>query len=200
MTDDSMPLFQRPITDDPWYLHFHAIGMITVSWTTIETRLDQLIVSLSSLYPNATADLILSKLGNVTKADLVVTLAKAREWEPEGIDALEHFVKGFNICRENRNIIMHARWSEAEDGSAVMAKISASGAMRTFSSDITALRRVAQDMDILNWYIEQISLVGPRREPFWRSLREHVSKFDDPTPDWPQKHPLPRKLDPLPVK
>jgi hypothetical protein len=186
--------FPDPITSDPWHRHLYAIGVISLYWNQIEDHVNYLLKTIGGPASGLT-DFVLSQLGNDAKRELLIKSAQS-EWEPEGVASLEHFIKALSTCRENRNIIMHSRYASNEAGEPVMTKLSATGAVRTFSSDLSELTRVASEMDVALWHIYAIIEVGSRRNRRMRSFYERFSQH--PLPPWPEKPPLPRKINPLP--
>ncbi|HXF53271.1 MAG TPA: hypothetical protein VNK52_04020 [Hyphomicrobiaceae bacterium] len=184
-----------PITSDPWHRHLYAIGLITLLWNRIEDHVDYLLKTIGGPVQGL-SDLVVGKLGNVTKMHIILEAARS-EWEPEGLAQLEHFFRAFNICRQNRNIILHSRYAPDDAGEPVMTKISDKGVARTFSSDLAELTRIAGEMDVALWHIHAIIQVGGTRDRTWRSLHASFPDRFLPLP-WPEIPPLPRKLDPLP--
>ena len=137
MSDD---LFPDPITDDPWHLHFHAVGMMTAYWNNAENTVSWYIGQLAGLdLFHPAQHLLIDKIGNVTKADALVPLATYLSWEPEGIAAAEHFVRMFNICRENRNVILHAKYRVVGTPDATLKIVRTSGVGLSTGTTLTSV-------------------------------------------------------------
>jgi len=143
--------FSDLITSDPWHRHLYAIGLITLLCNRIEDNVDYLLKTIGNS-PSGLSDLVVSKIGNVTKIEIIMASA-SEDWELEGVAQLQHFFKAFNTCRENRNIVMHSRYAPNDAGDPVMTKISDRGRAISFSSDIKELEKIAREMDIALWHI-----------------------------------------------
>jgi hypothetical protein len=191
-------LFPDPITDDPWLLHLHAIGVTTAIWNVLEDNVSDSMMHVGGIHPKSPLVPLLDRAGNVSKADLLVRFAVQQRWEPAGIEALEHFTRGFNICRENRNIVMHSRYARDESGLLRMLKRSSKGNPLTFSSDVEVIRQVASDMADYQDYLTAVMDVSWRRSDIGQVVFKTRQKKPSPLPAWPERPPLPRKLDPLP--
>ncbi len=195
----SDPLFPEPITDDPWLLHFHAIGVTTAIWNLLEDSVHTYVVQLSGIGKDSPLLPLLERTGNVSKADLLPKLAATQDWELEAIVGLEHFVRAFNICRENRNIMMHSRLATDGAGAFYMQKTSNTGAFLTFDSDHEVLRRVAMEMSDYLEYLPALMNAGWKRTKWGKMIAKARGVTEEQLPPLPDKPPLPRKLDPIPA-
>ena len=108
-------LFRRLVMSEPWPKypipspdHLTALGVISTNWNTLELVLYMLLFSFLDA-PRDTAQAVFHSLGNVARTDLLLTMLRRNAIDREIIDRVEHFVKAYNICRENRNWLLHAR-------------------------------------------------------------------------------------------
>ena len=81
---------------------FYRIGAISLQWNQIDYRLEVLL----GFYLSSESDEILARLNNSQRAELLNVFARKRE--PKGwLKHILHVMKGINICRENRNFLLH---------------------------------------------------------------------------------------------
>ena len=84
-----------------------AIGVASTNFAALETMLHYIFETVLDL-TQENSGMIASKLG----AEAVVRLTRQRldklNWPPEIKDRTLHFLKGFEMCRTNRNHLMHS--------------------------------------------------------------------------------------------
>ena len=128
-----------------------------------------------------------ASMHNRGRVDLIKLLA-AGDADAEMRDAIEHSMKCFEICAENRNLVLHAlptrRLEEHVDGKLTVMKATASDPYRMYYYDfgLKELRAAAADVARSAQYA--IDTVARLR---FRNLGRKL-------PPWPEKPPLPRKL------
>ncbi len=168
----------------------HVVGQITLLWSRTEIHLERIIWA----YTDAEARIgraITGILGNVSKSDLLLALAGELEGEEEILDHLNHLVECYNICRENRNIVIHSAIVEDDDGETMLIKGTRTGRFNTFEGAIEILRDVSEEVGATYHYCKALE------EHIWfphayGHLR-HTGVVRPPLPSKPQK---PRKLTP----
>lgn len=172
--------------------------MITAIWNRLEEDVNEVMLRMGDVHHKNPLAGVLGRAGNVTKADMLPKLAIRNKWDRRGVEALRHFVKAFNICRENRNTVLHARYEFGEDGSLRLTRPSTTGQMLTFSTDLKMLRIIAHDTDrTLRYFLTVMDVSWHKGNVFyagdWRKKNPGKKR-----PSWPRKFVLPHKLDPLP--
>lgn len=188
----AMNLFPDPITDGDWHLEFHAIGVMTMAWNNLEDQIPPLISKFSEMHPRM-VEVFLDKAGNVSRADLLLWCVEHSLADDRTVDAVRYLVMNYGLCRENRNILIHAQLGRTEDGHLELIKRTNRGIRRAFPSDIATLREVATSIDDFASYAYRILWV--LREETMASIRQERDPSWQPPP-WPDKPPPPRKLGP----
>jgi hypothetical protein len=150
--------------------HAHAIGRITIEWNRAEREIERLLwLYLETDRP--TARMITGIVGNQSKALLLIQLVKLKETSPEILSAIEHALKIFDICRENRNHIVHSVADSADAAHQVIFRKPRKNnpiEEHEMILDINQVRQCAKDIWHVRTYIkalaEQISLALTARQ------------------------------------
>ena len=191
----------RKIDLNTWpHPHTHAIGQITIEWNQTEKELSELIsVYLETDRP--TAQLVIGAFGNRDKCQLLKSLVELKEGNSELAEAILHAITCFDICRENRNHIIHSSAHEADEPHKITfrkprkAKPTESHEMVL---DLNQVRECANEI----WHLRNYMIALKKVVSFQlteAALVEHsfgddgyVEVVSPPLPEKPQK---PRKLD-----
>jgi hypothetical protein len=185
-------------TTDPWASHFHAIGAIAVAWNDLEQWMHRILEKLTR-FDREAAGYLTSMLGNVSISGLVKRVARSTDGRPEILDLLDHLVEGFEICRENRNTVLHSRLVMELTGgpTAGLAKRAKLGGYNRFSGNITDLVRVAAETNTFGEFAFDVYIEVLRHPTVIREGLAHLlmTYKDEPLPSKP---PLPNKLNPNP--
>jgi hypothetical protein len=129
--------------------HMHALGVIAANYNELEGHFYRLFYVI--LNKSEAGSLIFSKLNNGERMEVALKLA---EREPAGFrDLFRHFISGYGIASENRNILMHSKAHNAwphdiRISHLTLAKPSKKSPNENnfISLDISELRSVADDM------------------------------------------------------
>jgi hypothetical protein len=102
-------------SDDMWPLpnygtgptkHMHALGVISLNYNTFEAALRFIL----NLYvPNETTDFFFDQWNNEERCAAIRHFSQREEKDAEVMDRIDHLLKHFSICNENRNHLMHSR-------------------------------------------------------------------------------------------
>lgn len=171
--------------------HLEALGAITINWNTLEIMLFMVLRHYIRA-PDDSAQAIFFALGNTSRTDLLLTMARKVEKRADVLARVEHFAKAYDICRENRNWLMHAWPDDQPDGDNLVLKKTPSRSpfiAHTLSIPVEALRDVA---DSIRGWAEYGSLIFLHIEEN-RRAHEDQSTIGAPRP-LPDIFPLPRKL------
>jgi hypothetical protein len=87
--------------------HLHALGVIAANYNHLEFALFALFYLFLDLGP-ATAQHLFAYLTNDKRIDILSKAVEAREKDLEVTDRILHFIQGFKICTENRNLLLHS--------------------------------------------------------------------------------------------
>jgi hypothetical protein len=91
--------------------HMHALGVAVANYNGLEYIFQTLFEYYTGFEYLAAAQQLFSHLGtNQKRIDVLRRLITYKERKnPDVIDGLEYFLEGFDICAENRNLLMHGR-------------------------------------------------------------------------------------------
>lgn len=95
----------------------YNLGRLCLEWNMLEQFFTALIWHLLGDYEVGMA--VTGGLGNQSRADIVLNLARQQPNSEELVKQVEHACKAFNILRENRNILVHSHSIYPADGGAV---------------------------------------------------------------------------------
>lgn len=143
------------------------------------------------------ADYLTNMLGDVSISGLVKRLARSTDGRAAVVDLLDHLVEGFEICRENRNTVLHGRLVMELTGTTRLAKRAKLGGYNSFPGDLPDLVRVASEIDAFGEFALAV-YIEVLRHP--TAIRKGLAAFLmlEKHGPLPSKPPLPRKLDPNP--
>lgn len=158
----------------------HALGVLVINWNWCEWAQA---VLLASYMHDPMAIEIVRPIPNATRAHLLSDLAAERETDPAMREAIDHFQKGFSLCLENRNLLVHSTaapkmFLKGEPMSFHSQGKRIRSAIAVIEADPALLARVAAEIESFFSYGMDI----------WRRLAQGEGA---PSRDRP---PLPRKL------
>lgn len=166
--------------------HAHAVGVLALYYT----RLEMSIFAFFQLYapgsPEAQSYLF-SSLTNAQRRGFIRAIAAANEPE-EVAEAISYAMLCFDICSENRNLLMHSAPAWSQVGELVMGKIRPTEPhmMTMYNFSLADLRAAANSVDEVELYCLDLN----------RYLR-NAQKFNalsDLPPELPRRPQQPRKL------
>lgn len=175
-----------------WYL-----GSISVEWNYCEHFLSTLIWPHFDNFEKGLA--VTSNLGNRSRADLLLSLARKFERSKRIVERIEFATKVFNRLRETRNILMHSHsiGSHNKSGKLEWLRTSATAPLGHVGTlaDIYDLDRISTDIRRLTGFLMQISFYyldkqngrKPRALPKIYSLPDKLTQLP------PEARPKPRR-------
>jgi hypothetical protein len=102
-----------PVEWPPYHIgsrdHLHAIGAVIAAWNIVETAY-QTFTQLIFAHNMKAGVHAFELLGNDERVRLIRAQLPGLANEQE-LDLLDHFIKSANICKENRNVLAHAGYS-----------------------------------------------------------------------------------------
>ena len=84
-----------------------AIGVVSTKFAELESAMQFLFSTVFGLN-REDGILIFAKIGNETAIDLTKRRLAKTEWPQKILDDVLYFVKAFEICKDNRNALMHS--------------------------------------------------------------------------------------------
>jgi hypothetical protein len=85
-----------------------AVGALTLVYAALEDALQELLSHYLSALPRAVRNQIVIAQNNKDRTALLRVIATECEQHEQIQDRLNHFLRGFSICGENRNLAAHA--------------------------------------------------------------------------------------------
>jgi len=166
------------------------IGKATLLWNRAEYHFERIIWSYTDA-ADRIGELITSSMGNVSKGKLLLRLVEKIETDEKIVDRLQHLVRCYDICRENRNIMIHGIIHDDPASSETMLlKGKTFGGFSVYEDAVSQLREAAEQIaSIYDFCLAMDNYV-------WRPYQ--LNRFGEALPPLPlpEKPPLPRKLDP----
>lgn len=96
------------------------MGRVVVCWNSLEIAFKMLMRDYLDLKDNA-GWLIIENMGNHTRSNIMAAAAKELEKDQPTQKCIFHAIALFNICRENRNQLMHC-FCEIGGGSTILLR------------------------------------------------------------------------------
>lgn len=180
--------------------HLHALGQITLMYNYVEMVAGSLFNQCMPTEAEFT-DALFHKLNNRDRVDLFSAVIASAEKDAAAREALLHYLLCYNICTENRNILMHAlhySHGHLEHATPIMLTKKASQDPRRelhFEFPLADLRLIADQMyenfqygnELWRWLVSRDGYRG------WMRDEKVATRGPGPLPYRPQK---PRKLTP----
>jgi hypothetical protein len=194
-----------PFVDDPWISktspigpkRLHALGLTQLRWNICEFGLFNVFCEAVKL-PRPECWALAHGLGDVALVERIMAVAKLRRWPAPIATRASEVLSYYDICRQNRNFLVHAWFSEDHDPEAATLtrkskKIDEMEA-EPFKSDLETIRRVADELTDLSGYLFFLEvMLAEGIEPQMPSL----GKLKMPDLLW-KPRPPDRKAQPLP--
>lgn len=176
-----------------------AVGQVSLLWNMIEDSLAYLLGRYLRL-GSESANALFGMLGNRARVDLLSFISEKEEKDSEMLDKVRHLVRCFNICRDNRNIVVHSsvRLSASlQPEDTVKRSGSSPGRFVSYGYDLGQITQVRRDMDNLLWFVSVLTATW-----FLNSIDEMETEIGvraeaQPPLPLPDKPPLPRMLTPI---
>jgi hypothetical protein len=168
----------------------YGLGRVSIEWNMVEQFFTVLI------WRYVGDDLrigmaITSNLGNQSRADVLIALARQHQGDPELLERVEFACKAFNILRENRNMLMHSHSIHDLETGKKPIWVRATGrgpkGHATVEADVADLENIVSDLARLGMFAVYLT---EHVRPFGKRRRKRGPL--------PEIFPLPRKLSPPP--
>lgn len=170
------------------------LGEIAIEWNYLERALHRLGYAYLK-GDSGVASHIFSNMGNVSKITFIEYLVERFESDQEIAVCARHFMKAFNILRENRNILEHATPFQTREGiyQSAISKTNKRGVRVSFYAPIKELKETLEGIRNFRGFGVCIdaAILEDGDLQLTKGLRHGVVALRD-------KLPLPRKIGPLP--
>jgi len=167
-------------------------GEITVLWSLTEWHLERIIWS----YTDSEArigEAITGTLGNVSKVEILLALMDKIEGDESTVDHLNHLASCYDICRQNRNTVIHAVFRRSADGKSMAVKPNRTKGFHAFRVGRKDLIRVADEIAATYAYAKALD------ERLWAPFQRQGPGRAAPSA-WPKKPVPPRRLETLQLR
>lgn len=154
------------------YDHMHALGVEAANYNHLEFTMQALFWQSSGLEITVAMHLFSDLNVNKKRLDTLKRFVQAKEPDPIVKDLLDHFISGFDICAENRNLLMHGMTLDADSSSElILKKFARNDPTRTNYMHLTvpAIRKVADETYKFDRYGMELYI--------WRSARSTGGRF-----------------------
>lgn len=178
--------------------HIYAIGVMTLGWNGTEQMMRRILAHYMSLPDSRIAE-IYESIGNMTATDILTAYVEAVESEPPVRSGMVSAIRSFNICRENRNVLVHAesRMQINEDIFQVAKKANRKSHENYYNLDLATLRHICEDINNLeNWLVAALNYLEDRQHARKMSSTGDISDLLHLA--FPETVAQPNKLTPLP--
>jgi hypothetical protein len=171
----------------------HALGAVIVYWNDCEKELFILLGEMLGLTLKEVW-VIAHDLGDVAISTKIKALSRAKNFSPEFQSAIKNTLDVYDICRENRNQLVHF-WGIGLSGDRQLYRKSKKPDFTVpepFKSDLADIRRVAEDIKALAPHISSLEAAinttgrGPPNSPLPSELALPVRLYSPP-PQAPRK-------------
>ena len=164
-----------------------AFGQVTLVYNMLENMMGH-IFEICAPLEDAFAKSLFHKLNNRDRVDLLSAFVRENEEEPETRDAILHCILCYEICTENRNMLMHSTYFDMRNVAKLVKRASKDPTRELhFDVPLVQLRRLADETADVFAYA-----VGLGAKLFRRTWRDS----NLPEVILPDKPPKPHKLTP----
>jgi len=177
--------WQKEISELGSSEHIEAVGALALFYNRLEFSLYLLMKHFVSFDEEARVQLF-TTLNNRERVDLILALASGAE--PAARDTITHAMGCYDICAENRNLVLHALPGMDTSNPSVLNVLKASkhkpNVLRRYHFTLDVIRRAALDMETTTDFIDRV----------WMVISEYVQDGQRVLHTLPEKPPKPRKL------
>ena len=195
---DGWPSERDQIASVPY---IHAFGQVTLSYNMMEIMMGNLFTTCVPMELDF-AERLFHKLNNRERIDLLSALVRTNEKESEAREAILHCIRCYDICTDNRNILMHVTLDDLDATAVLLKKRASQDPTRDiiFHVPLTDLRLVADQIGQTFQYTYDLFIWLLRREAHGFHLKGVTTLLGDlatvPPGPLPDRPPKPRKLTP----
>jgi hypothetical protein len=170
------------------YEHLHALGVISLNFNMYESSL---VIPLEFYLPKSTASFVVNRESHQRRVAAIKHFVSINEPNQQMVGAIDHALKHFDACYENRNILLHSKLSfNAVDARRYLTleKLSNKAEFIQFHFSLSELQRVADEMMDGVFYLSDIWI--------WWDFQKAKSRKPLAEPNWPLPPKIPVRLEP----
>jgi len=164
------------------------IGKAVILWNRTEYHFERIIWSYTDTVDRI-GGYVTTSMGNVSKGKLLMNLVEHLETDERIIESLTHLERCYDICRENRNVMVHGIIHEdATSNDVILLKGKIFGGFAVYEDAATQLKEAADQIAVVYEYCRAMD------EYVWRPYLLDKAGQRLPPLALSEKPPLPRKL------
>ncbi len=176
--------------------HMHALGVAAANYNSLEFVFQSLLEFYLGLEDSGASQHLFAQLNsNQKRSDILSRLIVYKERKSQNVsESVQFFLDGFDICSENRNLLMHGRIFEATTRTQLVLQKYARKdptKLNYMHLEVQDIRRVADDFFAYESYGAQIYLWLNARHTGGKLIWVGDGSFE---PAWPRRPPPPEKL------
>jgi hypothetical protein len=176
-----------------------ALGQVTFVYNMLESMMSNIFQKCSPV-ADIFAKSLFHKLNNRDRVDLLSAFINENENDKDVLDALLYCILCYDICTENRNILMHSIYFNPNPEMTRLVKRASGDASREIHFDVplSDLRMIAdQTVEVFRYAINLFGFVSRREFIAALPPTDPVSGYPKIGPNpLPEKPPKPHKLTP----
>ena len=167
--------------------HMHALGVVAANYNSLEKVLELMVDVCSNLPPTVSTKLFSTLNNNRNRIDTLKSILENDDRAAREVGF--HFLRGFEICAENHNFLMHGTpFRPDEDiGQLILQKAARKDPLRTnyLHLKVQDIRTVADDIDRFDDFgVDFIAFISARRSGGVIKLEDGTS-FEPTLPELP---------------
>ena len=124
---------------------FHALGVVAYNWNICEEAIRALFSDATAL-PLRVRYTITHDMGDVAMVEKLRAVPAKRRLGPAATAAIIHACDLYDICRQNRNALIHAKWIRKRRGGYFASLHKKTGAFPMVAEDVEIIRRVVKEI------------------------------------------------------
>jgi hypothetical protein len=172
-----------------------ALGVVGVKYAQLEFALSGIFATTLGISMSL-GSIMMPKMTNNIRLRLLRERLPNCLWSHEVQDMVSHFIQAFEICAENRNLLMHSNIASMSQDAIILYKTTREGKTVLCNPELSELRHVADELELyFNYGLALSNAIN---------LNLGDPTFASGRLPWPDKPPLPRKLEyksqPTPVR
>jgi hypothetical protein len=163
-----------------------ALGVVGVKYAQLEFALSGIFATTLGISMSL-GSIMMPKLTNHIRLQLLRERLPSCLWSEEVQDMVYHFIQAFNICADNRNLLMHSNIASMSQDAIILYKTTREGKTVLCNPELRELRQVADEMEsYFNYGLALTNAININlSDPTFTSGRL----------PWPDRPPLPRRLE-----
>jgi hypothetical protein len=122
-----------------------AIGAVSVNYSRLEFAMTAMFATITGCSMQF-ATMLIPKITNLYRTDLMERMLATRQWHDDARMRCAHFIAGFKILADNRNLLMHSSLIASIETATMLYKTTKQGNTELCSVTVPELRAVADDM------------------------------------------------------